>query len=902
MNTLPDPWAKSLGDAVAFAGGGKSQITSNGNQLQVVVRPVVNGVATSGNGSSKRVKRAALESAWKQLKGNPKGVVSGRTTGGKAVSIPVIFEPTIDVTKKRVTLTARMAKGDIDPKVEEAFPKVGAVEEEAIGSKFRFLSVVGSDHGSQAWRLTSATKAGRLSKGAGGSWRVQLNKAKKRGVGVQMNTHAGTLPWDYIQENWDTVSGKGAKPVVVISGIGRKNTVRTITVRPTNLRAGKKLVITGNGLTGLKASKIRAMRLLRGVTATLVSSNAGQEKSFVVVTGDSISSGESGRYLADYEGAGWFILMQAQQYEKFCMYGDLACVEAKATGDPGGTAQAAPAVSVDYEEKPVRVYEKGTQDPQECHRSYDAPGTWLARYYKVEQGQKVDSINIACSGATTEAVTERFNGQRPQADVLREISNFVHVPLVTNTMGANDIGFSAIAIGCYMGVADAFLNGDVEEGESMVDALMAQLPSLLDAKWNPWFGKRKVKGEKEFESYNPYCSDNPAIGESAEKKLKQVPGLYRKAMGKLLDAAPHAKVVAHNYPNLIPHNSQSNLPREQFFGEAPNSFTDVMEALTSPSSSFWAFKSAFDGRKTPAVPDFDTMSYEQLQDNQKAWANYFYTSIVLDAFGQSNSAFVYPIITTLNLLYAQDMNWAAWKLIPGLDDAVYETASSMGDRVIPVDMREVLNGREYTTAYKGAPGVPDGAKFLDDGDFFINGRGDTLQGMPHAGYSYDSLAPYDPTPDKLRASFVTAPLAGLFLEMPVLCPGSERGDLTVNGKEQNGYCLGSMNEPLHPNWRGQAAQGQCLVAVVSGMADGNACVRSIGSNDYSEPYSGAVWGFLKSVDGTDDLCVKAKPRSDYPWKESTPDKPYTECSSDIPADPTWDSERWQTVADHGNWK
>lgn len=185
------------------------------------------------------------------------------------------------------------------------------------------------------------------------------------------------------------------------------------------------------------------------------------------------------------------------------------------------------------------------------------------------------------------------------------------------------------------------------------------------------------------------------------------------------------------------------------------------------------------------------------------------------------------------------------------------------------------------------------------------GRADRSSAGPRNATWQFRIGIYDPS--DLRATFVTAPLAGLPFNVPVLCPS----DVTLNGdKLKDGTCLGYMNEPLHPNWRGQAAQGQCYVAVVTGMlGEGNACVRSIGSNEWVVPpvsvdmdtFAFRV-SYLQNIDEGDRLCVTDKPRTDYDWQDELPAKPYTDCSSELAADPTWDASRWKTVTDNGNWK
>jgi len=625
---------------------------------------------------------------------------------------------------------------------------------------------------------------------------------------------------------------------------------------------------------------------MRGISATLTTSNSGHDTSYVVITGDSISSGESGRYLADYEAANWNNLLGWIDYEKFCKLSDLACTNAAVTGNGPTNSDPEKVTKVKYSEDTSLAYEKGTEGTGECHRAPGAPGTWLARYFKIEAGQKVDSINLACSGATTKAMTQRFLGQRPQGDDLKDITDFLSVPYVTNTMGANDIGFSTVAIACYLQVAKPFLEKkDPKEpiAKDGIADLLGEVVSIVDAPWNAWFGYEDNKKEAKFEKVNPYCSDDPKTGGMAEKEIKQLPTAYKSAMNSLLDAAPDSQIVAHNYPNLIPHNSQSGLPRNQAL--ADDSYIKLLAG------------------EFPPPPNFDTMSYEQLKENRKAWADAI-TGGMVNAI--SGSAYLNSLLATANILYTKDMNWAAWKMIPSLDEAVFDTAKSMGGRVQAVDVRQLFNGREYSTAYKGAPGSSN--------QYFQPTVDDNLSGLPHMGYTtkdWTQGASGGYEPQQLRASFVTAPLAGVPYEIPVFCPSN----FTVNGEElPAGRCPGAMNEPLHPNWRGQAAQGQCLVAVVTGMlGGGDSCVRSVGANETKLPVGTDLEegeipiSWLNVVENTDMLCVFDTPRTDYPLgaafngPESTPANPYQSCTSALAADPTWDKQRW-SILDGREWK
>jgi hypothetical protein len=145
-------------------------------------------------------------------------------------------------------------------------------------------------------------------------------------------------------------------------------------------------------------------------------------RSAVVALGDSIASGEGGRWL----GNGTDPL-----------------------GTRSGTDRAAHDCDLlgfcDYE--PERVY--GASEEDECHRSDVAP----IRSAPIAVDERID---LACSGARARNLWPSSLGGRPhfgeapQADQLAPLARRLDVRLVLVTVGANDVGFGDLVAGCAL--------------------------------------------------------------------------------------------------------------------------------------------------------------------------------------------------------------------------------------------------------------------------------------------------------------------------------------------------------------------------------------------------------------------------------------------------------------------
>ncbi|MGD9792395.1 MAG: SGNH/GDSL hydrolase family protein [Acidimicrobiia bacterium] len=106
-----------------------------------------------------------------------------------------------------------------------------------------------------------------------------------------------------------------------------------------------------------------------------------------------------------------------------------------------------------------------------CHRTstaYPDQATELLR----KRGVEVQLTTVACSGATTTALTSSFKGQPPQLDAIVEGTN-----LVTVTMGGNDAGFVELVAGCILSPRSC----PPPDWAQRLSALDVALSALVDA-------------------------------------------------------------------------------------------------------------------------------------------------------------------------------------------------------------------------------------------------------------------------------------------------------------------------------------------------------------------------------------------------------------------------------------
>ncbi|MEU3600985.1 GDSL-type esterase/lipase family protein, partial [Streptomyces sp. NPDC006798] len=141
----------------------------------------------------------------------------------------------------------------------------------------------------------------------------------------------------------------------------------------------------------------------------------------IVSMGDSFISGEGGRWAGNgntSEAGAWGTDRRAKcSPGEDCVYGNTA-VDAPGNPDPPG---------------------KG------CHRSDVAEITGA----DVDDIPREQRFNIACSGATTDHVTDQgFKGEPPQVSRLAELARDNDITLIVLSIGGNDLNFSGILRDC----------------------------------------------------------------------------------------------------------------------------------------------------------------------------------------------------------------------------------------------------------------------------------------------------------------------------------------------------------------------------------------------------------------------------------------------------------------------
>jgi hypothetical protein len=155
--------------------------------------------------------------------------------------------------------------------------------------------------------------------------------------------------------------------------------------------------------------------------APVAGASAGPGPAAIVALGDSIASGEGGRWLGNGSEP----------------FGTRSGTDRAAFGCEGWVCE--------YE--PARVY--GATEANGCHRSDVAP----VLSAPVALAERVD---LACSGARVANVWpasaggQRHFGEAPQIDQLAVIARRDQVRMVVLTIGANDVGFGELVAGCAL--------------------------------------------------------------------------------------------------------------------------------------------------------------------------------------------------------------------------------------------------------------------------------------------------------------------------------------------------------------------------------------------------------------------------------------------------------------------
>lgn len=860
--------------------------------------------------------------AWASLGWRPVGVVHAVTRTGAQTQVPVVFR-SFRMSGSTAIVRARPQGGSIAPIAAAYVPHLASVPQGALAAgQYDQVAVTGWQIGSRMWRWGS-TGSGTVSI-RGRQATVSFRPSTPRPEGIQPSGQAASTSWQHLADQWSQYAGTGARARVAVTGAQvRANGSRVA-------ENGTYLIRSVSYSEGLVTISARVPRKARGalravdprgsqvaMNVALETPAGGTTTTYVVVAGDSIASGEGARYGGTYinpalqvssSGSGTPTAEDiANRMKLFCDSVDLACTEATVGADG----------KVTYVADPGLVYEEGswedTATGQACHRSKTAPGTWLARYYSTQLGLDVEPITLACSGATTDNIIDTpFKGEEPQSQDLAALAAWVPVSHVVATIGANDIRFGEIATACLLAPVNALLGGDEPTGDIDPIEVLAGISRIFDDV------RRGADGS--VQSINPAFDPANLCSETQRPIVRQavaeVRGKVTRAMQALHEAAPDADVVLTNYPSLVPASTHTYFPRQEWFD---NSFRPVVlsngpdgagepdcsvdprpeecgdpgeylapwrVALENAGASYWPSPDFFDSDPRAEEPFVDGVLGGNVmnrliaqniypgsttESGQELLSNDFGDQVI-----QSWGFSITPLANVLGYGATQfgfDQDWASKEVVPSLNRAVVaglKDADPSGAWSTPVDMTQVLNGRELGGKYVGHQVGPFDAVWKVDTSSYPP---PTLGAGPTAS----------------RAQMVTNVFSGQ--QVPFVCPGPE-SVAGATGPE----CVGDLQEALHPNWRGQAAQGQCIVAVVTGAfgESGNACVRSIGDGTTTgRAYAGTVDDLVDptlftDVPGEDTLCL-----TDLGSAYSTESGEYQPCSSSVPADPTWDTERWE---------
>jgi hypothetical protein len=151
----------------------------------------------------------------------------------------------------------------------------------------------------------------------------------------------------------------------------------------------------------------------------------------IVSLGDSFISGEAGRWLGN-----------SNTY----------------TGSRDGTDRAYDPDTGEYD--PKRIY--GSSYDDGCDRSDVSEIHSAAALTKVDQ-----YINLACSGATTDAIWDSFKGELPQEQQLAAVASSSQVQAVVLSIGGNDLDVSGMLESCgedfIFGVGPCNANSDMQK-------------------------------------------------------------------------------------------------------------------------------------------------------------------------------------------------------------------------------------------------------------------------------------------------------------------------------------------------------------------------------------------------------------------------------------------------------
>jgi lysophospholipase L1-like esterase len=125
-------------------------------------------------------------------------------------------------------------------------------------------------------------------------------------------------------------------------------------------------------------------------------------------------------------------------------------------------------------------YDAGTGSATGCHRSSKA---W-ARMIATDSPKVHLTRHIACSGATTDALSHSFKGEKPQLTQLKSLKE--EPGYITMTMGGNDAGFAKVLTDCFTPFSDCVKHGTITQAAKDIDHLGTTLPAQYRTIQKTW--------------------------------------------------------------------------------------------------------------------------------------------------------------------------------------------------------------------------------------------------------------------------------------------------------------------------------------------------------------------------------------------------------------------------------
>ncbi|GGO90560.1 SGNH/GDSL hydrolase family protein [Wenjunlia tyrosinilytica] len=127
-----------------------------------------------------------------------------------------------------------------------------------------------------------------------------------------------------------------------------------------------------------------------------------------------------------------------------------------------------------------KPFDPGTDSANGCHRSSKGWPRLLAQ----DSAKVRETRHIACSGATTWALTHKFKGETEQLKQLKDLKE--EPGYVTMTMGGNDVGFADILEDCFTPRSNCADDGRLKQAEKDVKDVQSTVEKAYHAIKDTW--------------------------------------------------------------------------------------------------------------------------------------------------------------------------------------------------------------------------------------------------------------------------------------------------------------------------------------------------------------------------------------------------------------------------------